>query len=299
MYFNATVPSGGHIAQLWGKDPERLPKHVQRALSTPPSGHVSGDDHYLRPCTDGVFTNTLPLSADDVDEYISNARFPYTRCDMWLHKCARGLETFLHNVTKYSLLLYTLFGPALFLANLVLLENRFVFYASLIFCVIGLLLLFCEPSTSARKRSLKNEATRKMKEIERRSVNVSKLGIRIPEQAWNIYLYDRDHYNTFVAMCVDMLKVDAEPHGKTRQTQREILNAFYEMSTIRQKETKRTIDNGIAQIESINREAEEQERQRKEDMDAAQAEALKETLLNPMKDELRAMKSLYGQESRG
>lgn len=288
-----TAESRNPIAGLWNKDQdlERLPDHVQRALTTPPAGHadITRWDTLNRPSTKGVFTGMLPLSANEVDEYIGNAYFPYTK------RKARW-EAVMYRAGRVGDYLAA-YGPLVFVVlTLVLSITTSFVWEDTVLCIIsvGLLLISLpvaaciEPKRPRRRirRVCSATPTQRMNNIERRSVNIAPLGSHINEYAWNMYLYDRACYDQFVALCVSMLDVDAGSSSKTHQTRREILDTFNAMSRMRQAETQRLLD-------AKRREAEDRQQQRQDDIDTAQAEALREMMLEPLKADLRAMKRVY------
>lgn len=290
------------VAKLWSKDPERLPAHVQRAMTVPPSGRadIPLSQYGKRPCTDGVFMDKIPSSAADVDEYINNARFPYTKRKAPVIKAMSKLSS--DEFVESCLISYILLLMALCIVNAFVWQSLALMFINLL--LIGPFLVVFErydthkpilPSMSKGKR-VGTKPTKRMRAIEKQSVDVSKLRSQIPERAWNIYLYDREHYDKFVSLCENMLKVEDEHCSETRETKREIIDTFYEMSLMRQEETKRAIDTSLAELESIRRKEEDRVQQMRDDADKAQADALSEMMLEPLQADLRVMKAVYDKE---
>lgn len=284
------------IAQLWEKNPERLPAHVQRALTTPPSGRadIPLNQYEELPCTNGVFIDKVPSSATEVDEYINNARFSYSKQKAQVIKAKHKLP--LDNLAAFSIVFSSTLLPTILFTVAVVQENIDFALAALIPVLTLLIFINVYDLRNKGHATTTINPTNRMKEIEQQCLDVSQLGHHVPEQAWNIYLYDRDNYDEFVSMCENLLKVDADTTSKTREMKQEILDTFYEMSLMRQENTKREIDTRLAEIESLKRKTEVQERQLKDDIDTAQADALAEMMLDPLKADLRAMKKVYNKE---
>ena len=282
------------VAKLWHKDPEHLPEHVQQAMTVPPSGRENTSPDHLekRPRTDGVFMYKIPLSAAEVDEYINNARFPYTKQKAQVIETKQKLP--LDYIFTVSIVFFGVILPTILMAVALTQESIDLALSALISMFSLVVIIKGYDATNKVRDTTK--PTKRMEEIEQQSVDVSQLGYHVPEQAWNIYLYDRENYDEFVALCENMLKVDSKHHNKTREKKQEILDTFYEMSLMRQEQAKREIDMRLAEIESIRRKAEDQERQLQNDIDTAQAEALSEMMLEPLKADLRVMKETYNKE---
>lgn len=296
------------IATLWNKDPEHFPEHVRRALSEPPSsrGDVLHSRHKKLPRTDGIFVDKVPLSAAEVDEYINSARFPHTKQKARVINFTRKLS--LDDDDILDLIFMAILSLMLVASIAFVHEINVLLHISLaLIAILGCrLALYASPTRAAeiKKNRAATQPTKRMKEIEDQSVDLSQLGSHIPAQAWNVYLYDRDYYGEFVSRCASALEVDAKYFSKTREAQRKVIDTLYEMSSLRQEETKRAIKASHEDIESIRAEAknaqrrtEDQARQLENDIDRAQAEALTEMMLKPLEADLRAMKKVYNKES--
>lgn len=297
MYIDITAGQHNPIEGLWNKDRdlERLPEHVQHVLTTPPAGHADMTrwDTLNRPSTNGAFTGTLPLSANEVDEYIGNAYFPYTKCQVRREAVKYRVQRVGDYLAAYGSLGFVVLTLALSITTSFAWRNTALCTVSVGLLLISLPVAACIEPKRPRRRirgSCSTTPTQRMKDIERRSVNITPLGSHINEYAWSMYLYDRACYDQFVALCVSMLDVDAAPSSETHHTRREILDTFNAMSRMRQAETQRLLDDKW-------RDAKDRQQQRQDDIDAVQAEVLRKMMLEPLEADLRAMKKVYERDT--
>ena len=269
------------IQQLWRRDTQWLPTHVQHTLATPPKGRAAVTRHEVRrtPVIEGMFDTIIPASARSADAYIAYAYYPYTEVGLAVKKINDN-PALSRLVVLLILLAHALVGglvgynvsPA---AGVIAMA---VMWFGMIFALVLLNYSIVRPQ--------------EMRVIESDSIDITSLGDDMTERAWYVYCYDYDHYDEFVALCMSMMEIDTESTTKTWQMRRNILDAFNKVSLSRQTATKQLIQARISEIEAMRlavmREedaiAREEKIQRKI-ADQAQADALGEVFLKPLQGE--------------
>lgn len=156
---NQFLPSyrNNPIAEIFKRDFNELPKHVQNLLTDPPKGHpnTTRRDGAWAPTTEGLFVFAIPLTAKDADSYIADAYFPYTKA----RDLVRRVQTRM---------------------------------------------------TPRARRTKSPLLTKRMREIEARSVDVTQLEPDVAINAFNVYLNDYSNYDAFVELVRKRLAGNAQ-----------------------------------------------------------------------------------------
>lgn len=296
-----STSNNGPIATLDPADP-CLPEHLVRAYNTVPKGYLPyRRDTDCRPDANGMFITHIPRNADDAHAYIASMQFPYTRKRVVMQRIISIPPP--SNRVIYSFLAVMSVTAMLALSTE---PNTLPFtigVGGVIVCMTTLVTFLALAVTAVSIESHIDKhydtyrpiaPTRLMREIHDRSIKVARVIPGLANKAWNVYVYDVDHYDEYAQLIADVVENPAAYGSKTYAVQREILDTFWRTSLLRQKAVQRDIDAHKGRIKQQRQNDQIQAQTRDAVHDEMRADTLTATVLDKLKADEAAARIIYG-----
>lgn len=291
------------IAALEPADP-CLPAHVAKAYNTPPKGYLRRKrDTYRRPDAGSTFVSHIPKNVDDASTYIANMQFPHTRKSRAI-SAIRNMPIPSLGI-DYGFALMTLFLSILTINTKVGTTPFIISLTALVVCVT-IIVVFCilaACSITFDTQALKHHdkycptaPTTLMRTIYDRSINVARIMPGLADKAWQVYLYDVEHYDEYADIIADIAANPAEHGTKTYAVQQDILDTFWRTSLLRQKAVQRDLDTQAERIKQQRINEHTQAQHQAVIDDEMRADMLEATVLERLRAEESAAKEIYSEK---
>ena len=293
------------VMRMLSRDDLLVPDHVREVAATTPKGYLDlPRDDQRSPDAGDMFITHVPCSRKDADTYLASMCHPHTRKERLLHRAATVPLPSL--VQIYAVVVVATLAAAVYFSCAGTKYHAAATAALWAVCLVSAVLaagivyilvsLLADRHLDAHYDIYAVDApTKLMREIDARGIDVTYIDRSLASLAWEVYLYDVEHYDELAGLIQDMHDNPAARGTKTRGVYDEIIDTFYRASELRQQAAKDVLDQRAAEAADRRRNADEHDRNSRKLADEARADMLKATVLERLRADELGAREVFGQ----